>query len=118
MLSIPGTFPTLKGLLIGLAVVLMVAPVAYCQGRTDGKSAVEAKIERANAAAHKLNLELHDAAAEKRAVDATANSKQELEDAKIVAENPGGILPPAAVGLACRQLRSAGIDGADLPPGC
>jgi hypothetical protein len=118
MLSIPGTFPTLKGLLIGLAVVLMVAPVAYCQGRTDGKSAVEAKIERANAAAHKLNLELHDAAAEKRAVDATANSKQELEDAKIVAENPGGVLPPAAVGLACRQLRSAGIDGADLPPGC
>jgi hypothetical protein len=108
MLSIPGTFPTLKGLLIGLAVVLMVAPVAYCQGRTDGKSAVEAKIERANAAAHKLNLELHDAAAEKRAV----------EDAKIVAENPGGVLPPAAVGLACRQLRSAGIDGADLPPGC
>lgn len=109
---------TLIKILGGLLALVAIVSLAYCQGRSDGKTGVEKQIEQAKAAAHKLNLEASEKAATGRIEDLKADTKQEQEDAILIAENPGGTLPPSSVALACSSLVRAGYSGSDLPAEC
>lgn len=91
---------------IALTVTLACLPLAYCQGRSDGKHAERAKWEAAAAAAKARADKATVTAGQQRAIDTIRNHDLEKARTDAIAQNPND--PRRA--LNCERLRQAGID--------
>ena len=100
-------------LIVGLLLAL-----SYCQGRSDGSAAMQAKIATAQAKQAERNRIAQEKAAEQRQRDALANAKTMEERNALIAAAPGGVVSPADRALACDRLMRAGYTGPDLPVSC
>jgi len=100
-------------LIVGLLLAL-----SYCQGRSDGSAAMQAKIATAAAKQAERNRIAQEKAAEQRTLDALANAKTMEERNDIIAAAPGGVVSPADRALACSRLMRAGYSSSELPSVC
>jgi len=101
-----------------LVLVGLLLALSYCQGRSDGSAAMQAKIATAQAKQAERNRIAQEKAAEQRTLDALANAKTMEERNDIIASAPGGVVSPADRALACSRLVRAGYSSAELPSVC
>lgn len=87
-----------------LFVVLSIAGLSYCQGRTDGRNGERIETQKAINAALERDREAREKADRQRVQDdaATADTEEELKDA---IEDAARVGADPAIALACERLR-------------
>lgn len=98
-----------------LAAVLLSYQVGSCRGYSSGKQAMETAIAKANERYLQQKARADEAAAAQRLADQrlTDNLERNLRDA--VANIPDSVPNARRVARACAQLRSQGVNTANLP---
>lgn len=100
------------GLILGF---ILCWPVASCSGRHDGRAEMQQALDRANTAALQQKARADELAAAQRLVDERATDTLERNLANAVANIPDAVPTARRLARACAQLRSQGLDTANLP---
>lgn len=100
------------GLILGF---ILCWPVASCSGRHEQSKLDRAAIDRANTAALQQKARADELAAQQRLVDQRATDNLERNLANAVANIPDAVPTARRLARACAQLRSQGLDTANLP---
>lgn len=107
-----------KAILMALAILAIALPLAYCQGRSDGKNKEVAAQQKAVIKVQEKAAKAGDVADAARTADTARQIEAEKKYAEVIEAAPGGQNSPASVALGCQRLRAAGYGGSDLPAEC
>ena len=102
----------LVGLILG---IILCWPVASCSGRADGRAQMRAALVQANIKALAAQRQAEDLASRERLADQRATASLERNLADAVANIPDAVPNARRLARACAQLRSQGLDTANLP---
>lgn len=98
-----------------IGVVLALAGLSYCQGRSDGAANWQLKLEKANRDFLEQKARADALAADQRLTDTIAVSDLEKGLRDAIADTPDTAPDATRIRLGCERLRRAGQDTSRIP---